>query len=370
MKGDWPDPDLPAGRSMSFNDFYNKERKQRAKNVMQAIWFAKGKLVSAVRVETGEALDDVLAGILPGLLVALVTVAGTTLVGFSLGALGGAVAGVGVGAVPGGVAGGSLGFSAGMWILEWMGLAFLAGHVGKNMYQVGRLIEQGFDTAWGRGARHWSSLSYLSDMMPCHHDTIPGYRQATMAADKFARAVAVLIRLVLEGVVLYLTAKGVSRLPELVAQLRSSRLGEGFAVWVERNHQSLMRNPKLRQSASAGGVAAKPVKVLDHTGVKEQPRPVSTESKTPGIREISKSELEKWYQKQNDVFKDPDYMASHARGTDFSKPVYQKILPTGTEIIQYEGSRGPGMYAAYPNTSMESLAITGERALVTYNLNP
>ena len=268
---------------MSFHDYYKQERIQRAKNVMQAIWFAKGKLISAVREETGEALDDVLSGILPGILLALVTVAATTLVGFSLGAVGGAVAGAGVGAVPGAVAGGSLGFSAGMWILDWMGLAFLATHVGKNMYQVGRLIEQGFNEAWGRGARHWSSLGYMSDMMPCHNDSIPGFRHVTAASEKFARAVAVLIRLVLEGVALYLTARGVSRLPELVAQLRSSRLGEGFAVWVERNHQHLMRNPKLAQSAGGGGVV--PTKVLDHTRVPEQPRPGGIKKELPPLRQ-------------------------------------------------------------------------------------
>ncbi len=98
-------------------------------------------------------------------------------------------------------------------------------------------------------------MSFHSDMMPCHHDTIPGFRHVTAASQKFARAVAVLIRLVLEGVVLYLTAReGVSRLPELVAQLRISRLGEGFAVWLERNHQNLMRNPRLAQGAGGGGV--------------------------------------------------------------------------------------------------------------------
>ena len=192
MKGDWPHPDSSAGRSMSCHDFYKLERIQRAKNVMQAIWFAKNKLIFAVQEETDEALDDVLSGILPGILMALVTVASTTLVGFSLGALGGAVAGAGVGSVPGAVAGSTLGFSAGMWILEWMGLAFLAGHVGKNMYQVGRLVEQGFNDAWGRGAQHWSSMSYHSEMMSSHHDAIPGFLHVTNASEKFARAVAVL----------------------------------------------------------------------------------------------------------------------------------------------------------------------------------
>jgi len=98
------------------------------------------------------------------------------------------------------------------------------------------------------------------------------------ASDKFARAVAVVIRLVLEGVVLYLTAKGVSKLPELVAQLRSSRLGEGFAVWVEKNHQRLLNNPKLVQNV--GGATVKPVRSLA-TDAPEQPGPVKTKTRKP-----------------------------------------------------------------------------------------
>jgi hypothetical protein len=211
---------------------------------------------------------------------ALAIVAGCTLVGLSLGALGGAIAGAGVGAVPGAIAGSSTGFSAGMWILEWMGLAFLAVHVGKNMYQVTRLVESGFNDAWGTGARDVFGLNSW-DRMHYGHDKIPGHSQVMAASRKFARAVAVLIRLVLEGVVLYLTARGVAKLPELVAQLRNSRLGEGFAVWVEKNHQRLMSNPKLKQNAGSGGMAEKQVRVLDHTGIKEQPRPKRTKKKAP-----------------------------------------------------------------------------------------
>lgn len=282
IKGDWPHPDSPAGRCMSCHDYHSAERAQRAKNVMQALWFAKHDLSSAVMQETGEALDEVLSGILPAILMALAIVAGCTLVGLSLGALGGAIAGVGVGAVPGAIAGSSTGFSAGMWILEWMGLAFLVVHVGKNMYQVTRLVESGFNDAWGTGARDVFGLSTW-DTMHYGHDKIPGHSEVMAASRKFACAVAVLIRLVLEGVVLYITARGVAKLPELVAQLRNSRLGEGFAVWVEKNHQRLMSNPKLTQDV--GSATVKPVKVLDHTGVPEQPR--------PGMKKIKKTGKER-----------------------------------------------------------------------------
>jgi hypothetical protein len=368
IKGDWPHPDSPAGRCMSCHDYHRTERIQRTKNVIQALWFAKNDISSAVMQETGEALDEVLSGILPTILMALAIVAGCTLVGLSLGALGGAIAGVGVGAVPGAIAGSSTGFSAGMWILEWMGLAFLAVHVGKNMYQVTRLVESGFNDAWGKGARDVFGLSSW-DTMHYGHDKIPGFSQVMAASRKFAQAVAVLIRLVLEGIVLYLTARGIAKLPELVAQLRNSRLGEGFAVWVEKNHQQLMNNPKLTQDV--GGTTGKPVRVLaDHTNMKEQPRPGAKKTKITGSRQINKYELEKWYQSQGQKFQDPKYLESHIDGTDLSKPIIRKELEPGTEIIQYvRTGKEPGMYAAYPGTSPEALAIDGTgRELVKFRI--
>jgi hypothetical protein len=279
---------FPPGNHLSHHESYEYERMRRMANVAQALWFAKNKLPSAVRSETGEALDEVLSGILPALLMALVVVAASSLVGASIGAIAGGVFGLGVGAVPGAIAGGTTGFTAGMWILEWMGLAFLAVHVGKNMYQVGRLLESGFNDAWGWGARdQFAPGSYHNDIMSRHFaGKVPGFSQVTAASEKFAQAVAVLIRLVLEGIVLYLTARGIAKLPELVAQLRNSHLGAGFATWVEQNHLRLMNNPKLKRTAgSGGGVAEKPVRVLDHTGVPEQPRPGRVEKGLPPLRQ-------------------------------------------------------------------------------------
>jgi hypothetical protein len=345
IKGDWPHPDSPAGRCMSCHDYHSAERIQRTKNVIQALWFAKNNLSTAVREETGEALDEVLSGILPAILMALAIVAGCTLVGLSLGALGGAIAGAGVGAVPGAIAGSSTGFSAGMWILEWMGLAFLAVHVGKNMYQVTRLVESGFNDAWGTGTRDVFGLSSW-DRMNFGHDKIPGHSQVIAASRKFARAVAVLIRLVLEGVVLYITARGVAKLPELVAQLRNSRLGEGFAVWVEENHLRLMSNPKLQHSAGTGGVAEKPVKVLDHTGVPEQPRhrtrakrqsePIDT---LTTIKNTSVSVEGTTISAQRVLMGTSDKVAVIGRNMKGVEPFAEALVKQGIEVETFSGSK-------------------------------
>jgi hypothetical protein len=60
-----------------------------------------------------------------------------------------------------------------------------------------------------------------------------------------------------QGIVAFLVAKGANaaalRVPELVAKLRASELGEGFAVWVERNWASLITNERLKKGAVAEG---------------------------------------------------------------------------------------------------------------------
>jgi hypothetical protein len=258
----------------SLDEYYRKERKLRTRNIVTALWHAAGQIPAAVYEETGEALDEVLSGILPAILIGLAVVAGTTLVGISAGALVGAIAGVGIGAVPGAVAGGHIGFSAGVWILEWMGLAFLAVYVGKNLHEVTWLLERGFDAAWGHGARDSFCMDTYELIYGGWNDYVPSTSSAMKASKYFARAVAVVIRLVLEGIVLYITARGVAKLPELVAQLKSSRLGPGFAAWVEKNYLRLMNNPRLKRKVSTGATVERPAKVLtDHTTMQEQPRP-------------------------------------------------------------------------------------------------
>lgn len=362
-KGDWPHPRSDAGRNMSCDDFYRKERKMRAKNIVTALWFAKGYLPSAVRRETGEALDEVLSAILPSILMALAVVAGSTLVGITAGALTGGLLGAGIGAVPGAIAGGNLGFSAGMWILEWMGLAFLAVHVGKNMHEVTWMLKRAFDTAWGFEARDRFGLS-SSDKMSQFN--MPGFSQVTQSAQMFAQAVAILIRLVLEGIVLYITARGVAQVPQLVAQLRTSRLGAGFASWVGKNHQRLMSNPKLsRRATGTGMVPEKPAPTLtDHRTMQALPRQVKSinlikaDNKVDAIKSIKnlpnalQEKAKGFFQKASNKYTDfiveqksaGDYSLSMTKPGDVpgSKAIYCKeISPDGETLKVYKQSFDP-----------------------------
>lgn len=127
-------------------------------------------------------------------------------------------------------------FALGLALLEWLGLGFLAVEIGCALAVVG-----GYTS---RGARRAVNSLFV----------LPHQRseELTLAATDFARAQAELIKAVLMGIVALLlknsavTSSRKAGLPELLGQLRTSRLGEGFAGWLEANWQALMGNAKLR----------------------------------------------------------------------------------------------------------------------------
>ena len=150
-------------------------------------------------------------------------------------------AGGGVGDVPGAVIGADIGFDLGMAVLTWLGLAFLAVSIAKGFGEMVTALQNGVEWAWQartlkEGARE---------------------KQVDRAAHELARTVAILVRLILQAIVAYLlkraavsstrgligTAKGVQSagsaavsdeiVAELVGKLRASKLGGGFADWVE-----------------------------------------------------------------------------------------------------------------------------------------
>ena len=117
--------------------------------------------------------------------------------------------------------------------------------MGNCLWYAVRCIEAGILRAWGPTG---SIDSWRYD------------GKAMDAADNIAKGVAIVIRCILEGIVLYLTARGVAKLPQLLAELRKSKFGESFAVWVEANYQHMLKNPKLNKRVGKG-VAAQAVEI-------------------------------------------------------------------------------------------------------------
>jgi hypothetical protein len=201
-----------------------------------------------VQQETGVVVDAILQGILPAVGIALGILAASAVLGTAVGAALGALAG-GVGAAPGAVAGGKAGALLGMAALEWLGLGFLVVEIGGALGQVHAYAD--------RATRR--ALNSL--FVPAHQRAA----ETTLAAQDYARAQAELIKAVLMGLVALLlkgsatrsTARAEAGSAELIAQLRASRLGEGFATWVERNAARLVQNPALRPPV-ARNAPAKP----------------------------------------------------------------------------------------------------------------
>jgi hypothetical protein len=213
-----------------------RDKWNRANNVKAAYELALEKYVGPMILEeTGEGLEQILEGLIPGLLMTLLVVVGSTAVGATIGAAIGFFFG-GVGAGPGALVGAKAGLTLGLWLLEWMGVAFLIIYIAENFGEVLELIKSGITRAWN--ARDNRSAEKEKE-------------EVDRGARDLARAVAVVVRLVLEGIVQYLLAKGTaavaSRLAQLVGILRKSKFGNGFAEWVAKNYQKLFENPKLNR---------------------------------------------------------------------------------------------------------------------------
>jgi hypothetical protein len=213
---------------------------ERARAVLETIRVARRHAPAAILEATGVEFGAMLDGLLPGLLLCICIVAATTVIGGAAGAAIGALA-MGFGAAPGAAFGATAGFEAGIAVLEGLGLAFLVTVIGASVAEAGRLAHRAVREAWNSVDEPGSRWFHVDH-----------------AGRTLAFAAAALVRGILQGIVAFLVAKGASaaasRVPELVTKLRASRLGDGFAAWVERNWASLIKNERLRQSEpSAGG---------------------------------------------------------------------------------------------------------------------
>jgi len=210
--------------------------------VREAVERAKAIVGGYILQETGQGLKELISGIVPTLLLGAGILGLTTGVGAAGGAVLGSL-GAGVGAVPGAMFGASVGFEAGSAILDALGLGFLFVYISDRLPRVCSLARSGVRLAWDA-----PDSSYEDSAIDA-------------AARDIAQALAVLFSLIMQAIVAFLTAKGAQsaaeRLPELVGKLRSSKLGGGFAKWVEQNYDAIIRaserERERRMQAGGGG---------------------------------------------------------------------------------------------------------------------
>jgi YD repeat-containing protein len=235
-----PDPRSPAARSFDWTSLDNFDVDDRAQAVLDALRIAQLHAPEAIKEATGEELHALLEGLIPGLLLAAGVIAASTALGGVAGAAVGALA-FGAGAGPGAVAGASLGFDAGLVLLEYLGVAFLAGYIGKSVVDASEVATRAVELAWNsvdQGIGKQDEIDY--------------------AGRRLAAALGILMRGILQGVIAFLLAKGTSavaaRASELATKLRTSKFGEGFASWVEARAQGLLDNPRLKDPRAPGPV--------------------------------------------------------------------------------------------------------------------
>jgi hypothetical protein len=223
-------------------------------------------------------LGKLLNAILYGLLAAMIALAASTALGGAIGGFVGFFFG-GAGAAPGAVVGAKVGFEVGLAIMTWLGVGFIAASIIGGLGELISLELSAVRRGWAAGDLNGPRRS----------------AEIEAAAQELAKAAGVLMRLILEGIIAYLmrgapmattrTAAGTvaqvrtagsevvasETVASLVAQLRKSRLGKGFADWVELNWQKLLDNPKLRRyppdakalaATGAAGAAQTPSQAL------------------------------------------------------------------------------------------------------------
>src|SRR5215469_11503253 len=211
---------------------------------------------AAVFKKTGYALGDLLKGLLPGLLQTLLVLAAGTVLGSIAGGVIGFFFG-GAGAAPGAVVGAEHGLEIGTAVLSWLGLAFLAA-----------AIVQGFGELWAELSagvkRAWAAPEFPDKDYP---------HEVEKVAQELANAAGTLFLLVLQAIVAWVfkrvamestraaintsqsikavgsEAAAADTVAAVVEKLRASKLGSGFADWVEQNWERLRDDPRLRPKA-------------------------------------------------------------------------------------------------------------------------
>src|SRR5215471_15947258 len=270
-------------------DYLLDRYEKNANYVAEACRRALAKYVgAAIEEETGQAIEELIQGLLQSLIMMMAVVATTTLIGAGAGAAVGFFF-FGVGAAPGAAAGAELGFDAGLWILEWLGIAFLAVYIAKNLGEVVKVLGMGVVRAWNAG-EHGTSVD----------------KDLDAAARNIAKAIGILFRLILEAVVMYLLQEGIgavrARVPALVKSLSESKLGRGFGEWIGKNYEKLINdkkvNPKLRESSGTGTGAGRGP---DAGSLRDKP-PESVSPKEPPAGETTSTQIGKRFHKtQSDL---------------------------------------------------------------------
>ena len=187
----------------------------RLDQVRLAVLGAESKAGAAIRRHTGEEFETLIQGLIPGLLIALAGLLTTTLIGGAIGAVFG-----GAGAAPGA----AIGFQVGLWLLNWLGIGFLAYYVIAGLHEVMEAFGRGITIAWKSCGDENSIES---------------------ASLEIAEGIGIFFRLVLQALVMYLLkAAGEANTSAAIQKLSESRLFRSapkLQEWLQLNYRRLAK---------------------------------------------------------------------------------------------------------------------------------
>ncbi len=338
----------------------------RAESLYDAFTIAVRLAPSAVAAKTGYALGEILKGLLPGLVEMLVVVGVTTAVGGVAGGIIGFFFG-GAGAAPGVVIGGEIGLNVGVAALTWLGLGFLAVAIAHGFGELWSTLLRGVEKAW-------AAPEYAPRQSP---------QEIAKAAEEIANSVALLFLLILQGLVAWvlkraavkstsaaIASAGKARsvgsqaaadeaLAEALIELRKSKLGGGFADWVEGNWKTLRDDPRLRVKPKTGGespgVFYKNQPGTRKPAVSGQRQRIEELQPTAEVLAARRRVAENFYRKQGF---DDVRIAQHMKGINLNKSVEVVTLEPGTKLVQFQvPGAGRGNYYGPPGSSPSSLGI-------------
>jgi hypothetical protein len=280
--------------------------------------------------ETGHAIKELLGGLLAGLGLTLIMLAIPTALGAAAGGALAALGTLGVGTGAGIAFGAQVGFQAGMAWITYLGLGFLVIYLKDKGTEIYDLSVEGVKTAWSARAYDKGSVWRAG--------------RIDKAARLFARAKAVFIRIMLEGFVAFLLAKGAGRVAEqigpLLKNLRKLEWAQGLADWLELHYPDLLKDPRLNPAAE-GGTAPKP------EGSASKPAPSrpsqtkpATESKVKRVGGRKPRNSKYAGQKYPPEKLPPDVRKKYPESVNFTEEGFPDFKPYEKTSVKVEGLTG------------------------------
>ncbi|MDI1261221.1 DUF6861 domain-containing protein [Aquabacterium sp.] len=229
--------------------------------------------------ETGYQVAAFMQGLIPMLMQVLIALSASTALGGAIGAAVGVFFG-GAGAIPGAAFGAQAGFDLGVLVITWLGLAFLIEAIGHGMVELTSLLTQAVRRAWDAP------------------NTPQSRQQIRLAGQDLARCGAILMRLILQGIVAWLSkgaatstlTRSEASMARLTAELRQSKLGPQFTGWIEANIERLMSDPRLKPHRGRGSAAKEVVsEAQSPSKLANRPKEAVVEAPKPPLRRVVSS---------------------------------------------------------------------------------